>query len=97
MIHTEHSHPPDQSTNKARKLVSFIRKRQCSLTHFLDAIKYQTGLRFTIMFHVLFFNIKNGVDLVTVDGYYIHKSMVVIRSGRLPLCFSYAISKVYNT
>ena len=56
MIRIEHSHPPDQASNKAGKLVSFIRKGQCSFSDFLDAI---TGLQVKHMFHVLFFNIKN--------------------------------------
>ena len=56
MIRTEHNHPPDQASNKAGKLVSFIRKGQYSLSDFLDAI---TGLQVKHMFHVLFFSIIN--------------------------------------
>ena len=56
MIRIEHNHPPDQASNKAGKLVSFIRKGQCSSSDFLDAI---TGLQVKHMFHVLFFSIKN--------------------------------------
>ena len=35
---TEHNHPPDQASNKAKKLVSSVLKGQYSLHDFLDAI-----------------------------------------------------------
>ena len=39
---TEHNHPQDQASNKAKKLMSSTRKGQYSLSDYLHAIEYRT-------------------------------------------------------
>ena len=43
---TEHNHPPDQASNKAKKLVSSLHEegKIQPYSDYLDAIKYQSGL-----------------------------------------------------
>ena len=53
--------------------MSFMRKGQCSLSDFLDAIKYQTGLQVKYMFHdflsmlILWQIYLMRVDLMAID------------------------------
>ena len=60
MLCTEHNHPPDQASNKAKKLVSSMRKGQYSLSDYLDTINIKLNFRQStcVLCCCFFLNIK---------------------------------------